>query len=1028
MTMSSNSELSTETDAGLRLLLVALAAAIVFHGGLLPMTHGRTYDAFIHMFFGDHYHRSWFDPWEPRWYTGFATTSYPPGTHMMMGALMHVMPLRAAFVLVQLLGLLLLVVGVYRFALLWVAPRAAGYAALALVLASSISETLHLFGQLPTIFSLGIFLNALPYFFRWIVFGQLRNLGYAVTLSAATTSAHHVTTVFGGILFVLPLAAQCLRAYAALDIAKGKRFRALRYWRPVARGLLLGVLMIVAVVVTVFPYWYWSVTDPITQVPIPHGSRENYLERLDLGLIFFVIPWGVSLIVLPYAIYKSTSSSLWPLGLSLILCFILGTGGTTPIPRAILGGAFDILTLDRFTFWGSILILPFTGVMLDGLMHGRSREAIKTVLGTAGHRIVAGGLFISMSGLAGFVAILTTIQPTQPDFIDPSPIVSFLEEDEHDRWRYLTLGFGDQFAYVSSKTTAQSVDGNYHSARRLPDLTRFSVERLENAKYLGVPGLGSLEQFIVNADRYHLKYIFSNDAFYDPLLHFNGWNRLNRLRNGVVVWEKPDITPLPLYVPRRSVPVSHALMWGILPPAALLLAFVLLGMDLAFGRRAPMPVRGVAPRVSFSNPKLIRRILFILAIWAMTGAGWVAYTLYSKWTAPLTSDQVVEAYFNHLDFRRYKDAHALLAPEFRPSFDAMLFQWKWQGGLVNSYGKLDSLEFEAHPLSDNMVDYDVSLGYLTSVSRIESRRSVRTVKSDGRWYIVPTGLQLVQTPVRLQRQASVGWNNVGRRQPRAEADLYRDRLDRPRIATKGNRIVRHQGRFSIVGQISNADHDPASVSIFGELRAKDMRLGRKAAGGWGGHRLLPAESAGYRVEFDGVLSLTDAEAQGSFDPTQFLPPEFEQAPDNAFLEARALVNVLNLYRGITLNNIRFSEQDGQVILTGIAANTGTETATVTQISVLLFDPEGNPLWADAGFVERNVYPGQSVPFELYLPVANEIEVVADIPASEIETNGAQQQPDLQVPSADQGTVPMQGVGGYRAARIHVAAMTHEPLF
>ncbi|MBT8475375.1 MAG: hypothetical protein KJO78_07865, partial [Alphaproteobacteria bacterium] len=58
---------SDESD-GLRLLLVALAACVLFHGGLLPFTHGNTYDAFIHMFFADSYNRSWFDPWEPRWY------------------------------------------------------------------------------------------------------------------------------------------------------------------------------------------------------------------------------------------------------------------------------------------------------------------------------------------------------------------------------------------------------------------------------------------------------------------------------------------------------------------------------------------------------------------------------------------------------------------------------------------------------------------------------------------------------------------------------------------------------------------------------------------------------------------------------------------------------------------------------------------------------------------------------------------------------------------------------------------------
>ena len=86
-----------------------------------------------------------------------------------------------------------------------------------------------------------------------------------------------------------------------------------------------------------------------------------------------------------------------------------------------------------------------------------------------------------------------------------------------------------------------------------PFLTSYAVERLENAKYLGVPGLGSLQQFLVNASAYNLKYVFSNDAFYDPLLHFTGWTRLNRLTSGVTIWEKGDVLPLPAILPQRQI-------------------------------------------------------------------------------------------------------------------------------------------------------------------------------------------------------------------------------------------------------------------------------------------------------------------------------------------------------------------------------------------------------------------------------------------------------------------------------------------
>ncbi|NNE87650.1 MAG: hypothetical protein HKN27_06205, partial [Silicimonas sp.] len=792
---------SEESD-GLRLLLVALAGVVLFHGGLLPFTHGNTYDAFIHMFFADSYHRSWFDTWEPRWYTGFATTSYPPGSHMTIAALMYVMPLRAAFVVVQIVALLLLTTGVYRFSRLWVMARPAGYAAIALVLSSSISETVHLFGQLPTIFSLGVFLNGLPYVYRWIVSGHLTNLAAAVIFAAATTAAHHVTTIFGGALFVLPLGLQALRA--AIDIrapsGMGATLRALT--GPIARGLLLAILMIAAIVLTVFPYWSWSINDPITQVPIPHGSRDSFIDRPDLGFVFFLLPWGTALLVLPYVILKTATTRLWPLGLSVLLCFVLGTGGTTPISKAILGGAFDILTLDRFTFWATILILPFTGFLIDGLLHGRTGEALRLAFGRGAHRVLIGGYFLTTVAIAVFAAILPTIQPTQPRFIDPTPIVQFLEEDEHDRWRYLTLGFGDQFAYLSAQTTALSIDGNYHSARRLPDLTRFSVERLENAKYLGVPGLGSLQQFLVNADQYQLKYVFSNDDFYDPLLHFTGWTRLNRLPNGVTVWEKPDVTPLASIPPRRQVSELHTVMWGTLPPLALVLAALVMSVS-AFRRnsgRMPADYRPVVERPSKEGAaRRLRLVTLSLALVLLTvGTTIGTWTVQQAWI-PKTAPETIEAYFNDLDFRRFGDAYELLDPNTRPELEETIFNWRWQGGLLASYGKLADMDIQPRSRNEDIATWDVRLHWLTALDLKSETVQITTVKRGRHWYVAPTILRPAQTPARLQRGNDVTWNVVGRRQARFETDLHRDRLDRPRVALHGVRLVLRKGRYSLVG-------------------------------------------------------------------------------------------------------------------------------------------------------------------------------------------------------------------------------------
>ncbi len=1013
-----------ETE-GLRLLGFALAACVLFHGGLLPFTHGNTYDAFIHMFFADSYHQSWFDPWESRWYTGFSTTSYPPGSHMAIALLMYVLPLRAAFVVVQLCALVLLTTGTYRFSRLWVAPRAAGYAAIAVVVSSSVSETVHLFGQLPTILSLGIFLNGLPYVYRWIFGGHRFDFVAAVLFAAATTAAHHVTTIFGSILFIIPLGLHALGAIGAQSTLFGTVAAIRSLGWPVLRGIILAVFMIAAVVLTVFPYWIWSINDPITQVAIPHGSRESFFERPDLGFVFFLLPWGTALIVLPYMVFKMATTRLWPLGMVVMMCLVLGTGGTTPIPRAILGGAFDILTLDRFTFWATILILPFSGLLLDSLLHGRALHTLRAAFGRTMASLLIGAYFAAAVAVAVFAAILPTIQPTQPRFVDPAPIVQFLEEDEHDRWRYLTLGFGDQFAYLSALTSAQSVDGNYHSARRLPDMTRFSVERLENAKYQGVPGLGSLQQFLINADRYHLKYVFANDDFYDPLLHFVGWTRLNRLPNGVAVWEKPDVTPLLSVTPRREIPAQHMLMWGLLPVLALCGAGAMALLD--WRRRAdlytyalinPTTVRPVRPKVV----KSARAV----AVGSVIGLGLIAGVVSLAVREPSTPQAVIEGYFDDLDFRRFRSAFERLDPETHPDFETEMFGWRWRGGLIASYGKLTDVQMQASNTSDTFVEWTVNLTWLTALDIHVTTEKVTTINRDGTWYIAHKGLRPVQTPARLQRGSEIGWNVVGRRQPRIETDLHRDRMDRPRIALHGMRLVERGGRYSLIGALTNADADPAMTSLFGNLKSGQQSLSRMAAGSVLEQRLLPTETAGFRADFEGVLSLDDE--AGSFDPTLFIPPEYDQVPTDIDVDARALVVGTDMYRGVALNAVRVTQVQGVPVISGVAVNTGTQTATIIRILVLLYDDGGHPVWTEAGYVTSNIHPGQSAPFSIRLPARSDITVIADLDAADAVINGSNQQTDIALPAATDGTIPLPTIDGYSAMRVHVSTMTHDPLF
>jgi uncharacterized membrane protein len=122
----------------------------------------------------------------------------------------HFFGLDMAYMAVQLAAVLLLAVGVYRFSLLWVSPRAASIAALASVFLGSESFLVYSAGQLGTTSAAPIYLNALPFLFEWVRHGKWQSFLKASVLLTAAAAAHHATLLFGSIFFALPVLALVL--------------------------------------------------------------------------------------------------------------------------------------------------------------------------------------------------------------------------------------------------------------------------------------------------------------------------------------------------------------------------------------------------------------------------------------------------------------------------------------------------------------------------------------------------------------------------------------------------------------------------------------------------------------------------------------------------------------------------------------------------------------------------------------------------------------------------------------------------
>ena len=59
---------------------------------------------------------------------------------------------------------------------------------------------------------------------------------------------------------------------------------------------------------------------------------------------------------------------LRPLLLGFWVAFLLGLGGTTPVGPLLLGRAFEVLTMERFSYWATLLALPFVGLLAAELI------------------------------------------------------------------------------------------------------------------------------------------------------------------------------------------------------------------------------------------------------------------------------------------------------------------------------------------------------------------------------------------------------------------------------------------------------------------------------------------------------------------------------------------------------------------------------------------------------------------------------------------------------------------------------------
>ncbi len=534
------------------LLMVALAVHLPLLLMKLPL---QSYDTNFHIFFSSHYVNHWFDPWNTKWFAGFSQATYPPMPHYWIAVFSRIMGLDLAYMAVQMIAILLLVVGVYRFSLLWVSPRAASIAALASVFLGSESFLIYNAGQLPTTTAAPLYLIALPFLYEWLRHGHGRPFIKATVLFTAAAAGHHLTLLFGSFIFALPVV-----GLALLDRRNGESTSV-----SLILGRAIAIVSAVSVIIGVvlLPFWLSLLHHPIDQTTIPHASRANFILSPEWGLNYFILPYGALILAIPFIFIRGSSETrLRPLLIGFWVTFILGLGGTTPLGHWLLGRAFEVLTMERFSYWAGLLALPFVGLLSVKLIDRFRFWAV-------------GSLAVMAVWTCAMGVAWGTYRITNARDVNVNVVADWLNRGGHDQYRYFTLGFGNSISRLAVMTDASSVDGEWYTGRLLPELTRYGGASLTQAKYFGTAGLESLRAIMMHADKYGLKWIFSNDPYYDPLLSLAGWRPVDYLDNKTItVWAKDGVPPAtPVNVAQRP-PRWQGLIWGTLPFGSSILAIL----------------------------------------------------------------------------------------------------------------------------------------------------------------------------------------------------------------------------------------------------------------------------------------------------------------------------------------------------------------------------------------------------------------------------------------------------------------------
>jgi hypothetical protein len=577
-----------------------------------------------------------------------------------------------------------------------------------------------------------------------------------------------------------------------------------------------------------------------------------------------------------------------------------------------------------------------------------------------------------------------------------------------------------------------------------------------------VAGIGSLQQFLATPERYSLKYAFVNDHFYDPLLNVSGWVDLGPLENGIEVWQRADVPPLAAVVDRQ-IPLWQRAMWGTFPPGAIAASILLLSwsaigqpvprrvrrtVDLVLGLTARTPVvrvwqglderlertvarlpdtRAGGPEVRWQpwSPLVDRfrrasrrmispnrrrpQALAVALVILLTFAGTAAKILLKPEMPP---SDVVFHYYDDLDFRRFDQAYARLDPTTRPAYDTYRTDLGADGGLVASFAQLDEIRTKVVDSSAGRVVVQATLVYLTSLERFSSVERIELRQRDDQWFMELSQTDPTQPPEQFTTRQATRYISLSPKQVTSGSARAAASPDRPQLVLSQVRSLRVQGRWLVIGKVTNVDVDPADVTVTAQLRDPDHDL----LASWNAsqilvHQLDPGETSPFRLEFQSIAgsAAIGGEAKGGvlhvdessssthaaavktvpvlvgptvplngpveFDPTSITPLALSQGAQVASVDvyAQATITSRNLTRGLQLMDLHVTHTAaGTAEVSGRLRNDTPDEIAVPHLLISYYDKRGALVWVDHTYLPSSIGTLRSTAFAVPLSSATGI--------------------------------------------------------